>query len=308
VVLVGGATRMPMVQDLIRRLTEKEPHKGVNPDEVVAMGAAIQAGIIVREVDDVLLLDVTPLSLGIETLGGVMTKLIERNTTIPTQKTEVFTTAGDSQTEVEVHVLQGERPMSNDNRSLGRFRLTGIPPAPRGVPKVEVSFNIDANGILNVAAKDMATGNKQEITISGSSQLERTEVERMVDEAEKHGEQDRQARDEADTRNQAEQLMYAAERSLKDLGDKVPADKREAAQGAITEVREALESKDINRIRTAADRLQQAFAEVSQAAYQAAGEQQQAAGAPPTGGEASEEPGAEGGDEGVIDAEFTESD
>ena len=308
VVLVGGATRMPMVQDLIRRLTEKEPHKGVNPDEVVAMGAAIQAGIIVREVDDVLLLDVTPLSLGIETLGSVMTKLIERNTTIPTQKTEVFTTAGDTQTEVEVHVLQGERPMSNDNRSLGRFRLTGIPPAPRGVPKIEVSFNIDANGILNVAAKDMATSNKQEITISGSSRLERSEVERMVEESEKHGEEDRRTREEADTRNQAEQLMYTAERSLKDLGDKVPADKREAAQGAITEVREALESKDVNRIRTAADRLQQAFAEVSQAAYQAAGEQQQAAGASPTGGEASEAPGAEGGDEGVIDAEFTESD
>ncbi len=308
VVLVGGATRMPMVQDLIRRLTQKEPHKGVNPDEVVAMGAAIQAGIIVREVDDVLLLDVTPLSLGIETLGGVMTRLIERNTTIPTQKTEVFTTAADSQTEVEVHVLQGERPMANDNRSLGRFRLTGIPPAPRGVPKVEVSFNIDANGILQVVAKDMATGNKQEITISGSSQLERGEVERMVKEAEQHAEEDRQAREAADTRNQAEQLMYAAERSLKDLGDKVPADKKQSAEEAIKEVREALESQDANRIRTAADRLQQAFAEVSQAAYQQAGAEQQAAGAPAEGAGTSEEPDAEGGDEGVIDAEFRESD
>jgi molecular chaperone DnaK len=308
VVLVGGATRMPMVQDLIRRLTEKEPHKGVNPDEVVAMGAAIQAGIIVREVDDVLLLDVTPLSLGIETLGGVMTRLIERNTTIPTQKTEVFTTAADSQTEVEVHVCQGERPMSKDNRSLSRFRLTGIPPAPRGVPKVEVSFNIDANGILNVAAKDMATGNKQEITISGSSQLERQEVERMVEQAEQHAEEDRRTREEADTRNQAETLMYTAERSLKDLGDKVPEDKKQAAEQAIKEVREALEGEDAARIRAAADRLQQTFSEVSQAAYQQAAAGQEAAGAPSGEAGAAEERRPEGGDEGVIDAEFRESD
>ncbi|MBN1457891.1 MAG: molecular chaperone DnaK [Armatimonadetes bacterium] len=307
IVLVGGSTRMPMVQDLIRRLTGKEPHKGVNPDEVVAMGAAIQAGIIVREVDDVLLLDVTPLSLGIETLGGVMTKLIERNTTIPTQKTEVFTTAADSQTEVEVHVLQGERPMANDNRSLGRFRLTGIPPAPRGVPKVEVAFNIDANGILNVAAKDMATGNKQEITISGSSQLERSEVEQMVKQAEEHAEEDRQTREEADSRNQAEQLMYTAERSLKDLGDKVPADKRESAEAAIKEVREALEGTDANRIRQAAERLQQVFAEVSQAAYQQAASSQEQAGEGAASATAGEEAGQEEGDEGVIDAEFRES-
>jgi molecular chaperone DnaK len=307
VILVGGATRMPMVQDLIRRLTQKEPHKGVNPDEVVAMGAAIQAGIIVREVDDVLLLDVTPLSLGIETLGGVLTKLIERNTTIPTQKTEIFTTAADSQTQVEVHVLQGERPMAHDNRSLGRFHLTGLPPAPRGIPKVEVSFNIDANGILNVAARDMATGNKQEITISGSSQLDRGEVERMVRQAEQHADEDRRAREAADTTNQAEQLMYTAERSLKDLGDKVPPDKREAAQQAINDVRQSLEGKDIERIRGAADRLQQVFAELSQAAYQqAAGA---AAGAP--GAQEGGRPGGEageGGDEGVIDAEFSESD
>ncbi len=305
VILVGGATRMPMVQDLIRRLTQKEPHKGVNPDEVVAMGAAIQAGIIVREVDDVLLLDVTPLSLGIETLGDVMTKLIERNTTIPTQKTEIFTTAADTQTEVEVHVMQGERPMARDNRSLGRFRLTGIPPAPRGIPKVEVSFNIDANGILNVAAKDLATGNKQEITISGSSQLDRNEVERMVKQAAEHAAEDQAVREAADTRNQAEQLMYTAERSLKDLADKVPADKREAAQRAINEVRQALESSDMTRIRTAADELQRAFAELSQAAYQQAGEQT-AAGAPTEGAGAGQEPGS-GGDEGVIDAEFRES-
>jgi molecular chaperone DnaK len=279
----------------------------VNPDEVVAMGAAIQAGIIVREVDDVLLLDVTPLSLGIETLGGVMTKLIERNTTIPTQKTETFTTAADSQTQVEVHVLQGERPMAQDNRSLGRFHLTGLPPAPRGIPKIEVSFNIDANGILNVAARDMATGNKQEITISGSSQLDRNEVERMIRQAEQHADEDRRSREAADTRNQAEQLMYTAERSLKDLGDKVPADKREAAQQAINEVRQAIEGKDIERIRSAADRLQQVFAEVSQAAYQqAGGAAAGAAGAPEPGRPGGEPP--EGGDEGVIDAEFRESD
>jgi molecular chaperone DnaK len=307
VILVGGATRMPMVQDLIRRLTQKEPHKGVNPDEVVAMGAAIQAGIIVREVDDVLLLDVTPLSLGIETLGGVMTKLIERNTTIPTQKTETFTTAADSQTQVEVHVLQGERQMAHDNRSLGRFHLTGIPPAPRGIPKVEVSFNIDANGILNVAARDMATGNKQEITISGSSQLDRGEVERMIKQAEQHADEDRRAREAADTTNQAEQLMYTAERSLKDLGDKIPADRREAAQQAINDVRQALEAKDVERIRSAADRLQQVFAEVSQAAYEQAAGAAAGAASAQEGGRPGGEPG-EGGDEGVIDAEFSESD
>jgi len=308
VVLVGGATRMPMVQELIRRLTGgKEPHKGVNPDEVVAMGAAIQAGIIVREVHDVLLLDVTPLSLGVETVGGVMTRMIERNTTIPTQKAEVYSTAGDSQTEVEIHILQGERPMSADNRSLGRFRLTGIPPAPRGIPKIEVTFNIDVNGILNVRAKDTATDNKQEITISGASTLERGEVDRMVGQAEQHAEEDRQRREEADTRNQAEQLMYAAERSLKDLGDKVAESDREAAQQAIDEVRKALESQDIDRVRNASEQLQQAFSRVSEAAYkQAAASGQQAGPGPETpGGEA--EPGAEGEDEGVIDAEFQES-
>ncbi len=309
VVLVGGATRMPMVQELIRRLTGgKEPHKGVNPDEVVGMGAAIQAGIIVREVDDVLLLDVTPLSLGIETLGGVMTKLIERNTTIPTQKTEIFTTAADGQTEVEVHVLQGERTLAGDNRSLGRFRLTGIPPARRGDAKIEVSFNIDVNGILNVSARDLATGNKQEITISGSSQLERGEVERMIREAEQHAEEDRLRREEADTRNQAEQLVYAAERSLKDLGDKVPAGEREAAQEAIEEVRRALESGNAARIRAAADQLQRVFARVSEVAYQ-----QAAGGAGAQAGSRSEttgpreESGRGDDDEGVIDAEFRES-
>ena len=310
VVLVGGATRMPMVQELIRRLTGgKEPHKGVNPDEVVAMGAAIQAGIIVREVDDVLLLDVTPLSLGVETVGGVMTRMIERNTTIPTQKTEVYSTAGDGQTEVEIHVLQGERTMAGDSRSLGRFRLTGIPPAPRGIPKIEVSFNIDVNGILNVSAEDTATHRKQEITISGSSQLERSEIDTMVEEAGQHAEEDRLRREEADTRNQAEQLMYASERSLKDLGDKVSASDKEAAEKAIEEVRKALESSDAARIRAASDELQKSFARISEAAYKqaadAAGQQAQTPAEGPGEGETS---GPEGGDEGVIDAEFRESD
>jgi len=306
VVLVGGSTRMPMVQDLIRRLTGgKEPHRGVNPDEVVGMGAAIQAGIIVREVDDVLLLDVTPLSLGVETVGGVMTRMIERNTTIPTQKTETYSTAADGQTEVEIHVLQGERPMGADNRSLGRFRLSGIPPAPRGVPKVEVTFNIDVNGILNVAAKDLATGNKQEITISGTSRLERSEVERMIEEADEHSQEDQKRRQETDARNQAEQLMYTAERSLKDLGDKVPAAEREAAQKAIEEVRKSLESNDAARTSSAAEELQRAFARVSELVYQqAAGQQAEA----PTEGGAPEDGkrGDEGGDEGVIDAEYRE--
>jgi len=303
VILVGGATRMPMVQYLIRKLTSKEPHKGVNPDEVVAMGAAIQAGILGREVHDVLLLDVTPLSLGVETLGGVMNKMIERNTTIPTQKTEVYTTAADNQTEVEVHVLQGERPMAQDNRTLGRFRLAGVPPAPRGIPKVEVTFNIDANGILNVSAKDMATGSKQEITISGSSALERNEVDRMVREAQAHAAEDQQRRDQIEERNRAEQLMYAAERSLKDLGDKVSESTRTEAEGAIASLRQALESNDAGRISTAAAQLEQVMSRISEAAYQ-----QAAAAGARTEGPAPEAPqeGAGGGDD-VIDAEFRES-
>ena len=306
IVLVGGATRMPMVQDLIRKLTGgKEPHKGVNPDEVVAMGAAIQAGIMSREVHDVLLLDVTPLSLGVETLGGVMTRMIERNTTIPTQKSEVYSTAGDQQTEVEIHIMQGERPMAADNRSLGRFRLQGIPPAPRGIPQIEVTFSIDVNGILSVTAKDRATDNKQEITISGSSQLERTEVERMVNDAEQHASEDHTRRDEAEARNQAEQLMYSAERSLRDLGDKVPTAEREKAQQAIEAVRKALESKDMGRIKVAAEELQREFAKVSEMAYQQAASSQTAGAGTPS--ESSSPHTGEGGDEGVIDAEFRES-
>jgi molecular chaperone DnaK len=269
------------------------------------MGAAIQAGILAREVHDVLLLDVTPLSLGVETLGGVLTKLIDRNTTIPTRKTEVFTTPADGQTEVEIHVLQGERQMAQDNRSLGRFRLAGIPPAPRGVPKIEVSFDIDANGILQVTARDMATGNKQEITISGASTLERNEVERMVREAEQHATEDKERRDHIEVRNQAEQLAYNAERSLKDLGDKVASSDREEAERAIEATRKALEGDDMDRLRSSMEDLQRVLARITEAAYQrtAAGPAGAATAAGPTEGE---RPEGEGGED-VIDAEFRES-
>jgi molecular chaperone DnaK len=286
-------------------LTGKEPHKGVNPDEVVALGAAIQAGILAREVHDVLLLDVTPLSLGVETLGGVMTKMIERNTTIPTQKSEIYSTAADGQTEVEINVLQGERPMAQDNRSLGRFRLQGIPSAPRGVPKVEVAFNIDVNGILNVTARDMASGNKQEITISGSGQLERNEVDKMVKDAEAHAAEDQQRKDDIQARNQAEQLMYSSERSLKDFGDKVPTEDREEAEKGIASVKEALASDDPSRIRLAADGLNSIMAKITEAIYARA----TSSGADTaTGGAHADEGGEKPGGDDVIDAEFRESD
>ena len=225
VVLVGGSTRIPRVQQIVKELFGKEPHKGVNPDEVVAIGAAIQAGVLAGEVKDLLLLDVTPLSLGIETLGGVMTTLIPRNTTIPTRKSETFSTAADSQTSVEVHVLQGERPLARDNRTLGRFQLVGIPPAPRGVPQIEVTFDIDANGIVNVSAKDLGTGKEQKITITASSGLSKDEVERMMKDAESHAEEDKKRREEIETRNRADQAVYAAEKMLQDMGDKLPADR-----------------------------------------------------------------------------------
>ena len=302
VILVGGATRMPAVQELVRRLTGKEPNKSVNPDEVVAIGAAIQAGVLAGDVGSVVLLDVTPLSLGIETLGGVCTRLIERNTTIPTHKSEIFTTAADGQTDVEVHVLQGEREMAHDNKTLGRFHLTGIPPAPRGVPQIEVSFDIDANGIVNVGAKDQATGRAQSITITSSGALAKEEVEAMVKDAEAHAEEDRRAREAADIRNRADTLVYQTERNLNQLADKVSAGDRETIESALQSVKEALKEGDGERIRTAADELQQKWAEASTRLYQQAGQQ---AGPEPGGGGAGGEgdTGEQGGDD-VVDAEF----
>jgi molecular chaperone DnaK len=268
VVLVGGATRMPMIQELVRKLIGgKEPHKGVNPDEVVAIGAAIQAGVLAGDVQDVLLLDVTPLTLGVETLGGVLTPIIERNTTIPVRKSQVFSTAEDGQTAVDIHVLQGERPMAADNMTLGRFRLEGIPPAPRGVPQVEVSFDIDANGILNVSAQDKATGSQQQISITASTNLNKGDVERMVHEAEQHAEEDRRRREIVETHNQADTLAYQMEKTLRDLGDKVSASDRQAVEDKIKTVREAIKGDDVERIRQAMADLQQASYRLSEQAY-----------------------------------------
>ncbi|MCL6518785.1 MAG: molecular chaperone DnaK [Armatimonadetes bacterium] len=302
IILVGGATRMPHIYELVKRLGGgKEPHKGVNPDEVVAIGAAIQAGVLSGQVKDVVLLDVTPLSLGIETLGGVFTKLIERNTTIPTRKSEIFTTAVDGQTDVEIHVLQGEREMAKDNKTLGRFHLVGIPPAPRGIPQIEVTFDIDANGIVNVSAKDKATGKEQSITITGSTRLSKEEIDRMVADAQRFAEEDRKAREAAETRNRADSLIYQTEKLLRDLGDKVPSDQKVNIENAISEVRSALNSNDMERIRQATDNLQQASYKLSEIMYQ-----QAAAGAATGGAEAGARQEGKPGEEGVIDAEFKE--
>ncbi len=267
VILVGGQTRMPAVVDFVRKIFGKEPHKGVNPDEVVAVGAAIQAGVLQGEVKNVLLLDVTPLSLGVETLGGVMTRLIERNTTIPTRKSETFSTAEDNQPAVEIHVLQGEREMARDNKSLGHFRLEGIAPAPRGVPQIEVTFDIDANGILNVTAKDKATGREQKVTITSSSGLSKDEIDRMVREAQQHAEEDRRRREEIETRNRADSLAYQAERSLKDLGDRVSADTRSNVESKIREVRDAIASNDVNRMVSAMNDLESAMQQIGRDTY-----------------------------------------
>ncbi|HOM82310.1 MAG: molecular chaperone DnaK [Armatimonadetes bacterium] len=304
VVLVGGSTRMPMVQEMVRRITGREPHKGVNPDEVVAVGAAIQGGVLAGEVKDVLLLDVTPLSLGIETLGGVFTRLVERNTTIPAHKTEVFSTAADGQTQVTIMVYQGEREMARENRLLGQFDLTGIPPAPRGVPQIEVSFDVDANGILNVSAKDRGTGRQQSITITGSTSLDKSDVERMVREAAEHAEEDKKRREQAEARNRVDSMSYEAERVLREMGDKIPPQEKGEVQRALDEAREALKGDDMNRISAAGQMLEQALYKATQAAYQAQGGAQGAA----TGaGGPQAEATSQGPGEEVIDAEFKET-
>ena len=273
IVLVGGATRMPMVQDLVRSLTKKEPHKGVNPDEVVAVGAAIQAGVLGGEVKDVLLLDVTPLSLGLETLGSVMTTLIERNTTIPIKKSEVFSTAEDNQTVVDIHVLQGERPMAGDNMSLGRFRLEGIPPTPRGIPQIEVTFDIDSNGIINVTAQDKATGKEQNVTITASTNLTQSEIDKMVSDSREHESEDRKHRELIEARNNADSLAYQTEKTLQDLGEKIPAEERHNIESKISELRETIQSDNIDSIRQQTEDLQNAFHAISQQMY---AQQQQA--------------------------------
>ncbi|MDE2059022.1 MAG: molecular chaperone DnaK [candidate division NC10 bacterium] len=300
VVLVGGQTRMPKVQQLVRELFEKEPHKGVNPDEVVAVGAAIQAGVLVGDVKDVVLLDVTPLSLGIETLGGVMTRLIERNTTIPTRKSELFTTAADSQTSVEIHVLQGERQLARDSRTLGRFHLVGIPPAPRGIPQIEVAFDIDANGILNVAAKDLATSKEQKITITASSGLTKDEIERMVKESDRCAEEDKKRREEIEVRNQLDSLCYQTEKMLSENREKLPISELGTLETAINAAKDALKGEEVGKQREALDQLTKASHRLAELLYQQAQSKQQTA----PGGQAQSEPSQGAPEGGVVDAEF----
>jgi len=304
IVLVGGSTRIPAVQEVVKKILGKEPNQSVNPDEVVAIGAAIQGGVLAGEVKDILLLDVTPLSLGVETLGGVMTKLIPRNTTVPTKKSETFSTAVDGQTNVEIHVLQGEREMANDNKSLGTFRLDGIPPAPRGVPQIEVTFDIDANGILSVTAKDKGTGKEQSISITGASTLDENEVDRMVKDAEANAAADKERREKIDLKNQADTLAYQAEKQIDELGDKVPADDKAKIDEQIKALKDAIAAEDYDKMKSLTNELQQALYSVSANLYQQAGGPEAAAGGAP-GGEAPGGGGSEGGDD-VIDAEFTE--
>jgi molecular chaperone DnaK len=307
VVLVGGQTRMPKIQEMVKTLFGKEPHRGVNPDEVVAVGAAVQAGVLAGEVKDLLLLDVTPLTLAIETLGGVATPMIPRNTTIPTKKTETFSTAADSQTEVEVHVLQGERPMAGQNRTLGKFKLAGIPPAPRGVPQIEVTFDIDANGILNVTAKDNATGKDTRITITSSSGLSKEEVERMAREAESHAAEDKEKREEIEARNSLDSMVYNIEKMLKDSGDKVQASDKGDVEASLADAKKVLaENANAVELKAALEKLTQSSHKLAEAMYKA-GSAQAASGAAP-GGEASQPSGEQKKDEGVIDAEYVDVD
>jgi molecular chaperone DnaK len=306
VVLVGGSTRIPRVQQIVRDLFGKEPHKGVNPDEVVAIGAAVQAGVLAGDVKDLLLLDVTPLSLGIETLGGVLTPLIARNTTIPTRKSEVFSTAADNQTSVEVHVLQGERPLARDNRTLGRFHLDGIPSAPRGMPQIEVTFDIDANGIVNVSAKDRATNKEQKITITASSGLSKDEVDRMMREAESHAEEDRKRKEEIESRNQADQALYGAERLLRESGDKIPAADKQGIETAVASLQQAIQSNDAAAITRAMEALTAAQHKAAEAMYRQGAAPGQEPGAPPPGGTPPEAEGSRSTEGGVIDAEVVD--
>jgi molecular chaperone DnaK len=306
-VLVGGSTRVPRVQALMKELFGREPHKGVNPDEVVALGAAVQAGVLAGEVKDVLLLDVTPLTLGIETLGGVRTRLIEKNTTIPTRKSEIFTTAADGQTSVEIHVLQGEREMARDNRTLGRFQLVGIPPATRGVPQVEVTFDIDANGIVNVSAKDLGTGKEQKITITASSGLNEEEINKMVKDAELHAEEDKKKKEEIELRNQADSLIYQTEKVLKENKDKLSEDECKAVEDAIKDTQTAIGSGDVAQIKGKMDLLTKASHHLAELIYKQAQDQQQET-PPPPGGDAHTDAGAHSGpDEDVVDAEFEDA-